>query len=76
MRSSLRSIVAIVVGFLIIGALALAFNVMGALQRRGTAPDWYFVVSLLLVLPYAWIGGRLREREVGRGPTDAVGARA
>ena len=39
-----------------------------SLQRGGTvrmwetAPAWYHVVALVLVIPYAWLGGRLRER--------------
>jgi hypothetical protein len=49
----LRSIVAVVVGLLFIGALAF-----------GT--DALRVVSLALVLPFAWIGGRLRERHAPR----------
>jgi hypothetical protein len=61
---------------MILGVLGLAFNVMGAIQQRGTAPGWYFVVSLLLVLPYAWIGGWLRERELARGPSGAIAASA
>jgi hypothetical protein len=31
-----------------------------------TAPVWYHVASLALVMPYAWLGGRLREIELER----------
>ncbi|HWK90165.1 MAG TPA: hypothetical protein VNP72_09225 [Longimicrobium sp.] len=29
-----------------------------------TAPAWYNLLNLILVMPFAWIGGALREREV------------
>lgn len=50
---------------LVLGALGLAFNIVMAVQFWGTAPAWYFMVALALVMPYAWIGGRLREAQVG-----------
>ena len=57
----LRSIVAVVVGLLFIGAIAF-----------GT--DALRVVSLALVLPLAWIGGRQRERQLERQAPRAVAA--
>lgn len=51
---------------LVLGALGLAFNVAGTIAMWDTAPAWFHVVSLLLVMPYAWIGGRLREVELER----------
>jgi hypothetical protein len=30
---------------------------------------WYHVVQLALVMPYAWLGGRLRERQLERSPS-------
>lgn len=60
---------------LILGALGLAFNVAGTAAMWHTAPAWYHVAALALVLPYAWLGGRLRERELTRprgGRTGAV----
>lgn len=51
---------------LILGALGFAFNLMGALANRGVVPDWYLLVNLALVMPYAWIGGRLREQQLAR----------
>jgi hypothetical protein len=53
---------------LILGVLGLAFNVAGTVAMWATAPAWYHVVSLALVLPYAWLGGRLRERELATAP--------
>lgn len=56
---------------LILGVLGLAFNVAGSIALWDTAPVWYHVVALALVMPLAWIGGRLREIELSRRP--AVG---
>jgi hypothetical protein len=53
---------------LILGVLGLAFNVMGTVVAWGTAPAWYHVVSLVLVMPYAYLGGRLRERQQEHAP--------
>ncbi|HYW49353.1 MAG TPA: hypothetical protein VE861_02035, partial [Gemmatimonadaceae bacterium] len=53
---------------LILGALGLVFNIAGTVAMWSTAPAWYHVISLLLVMPYAWIGGRLREMQVGTAP--------
>lgn len=49
---------------LILGGLGLAFNIVGTIQMWNTAPAWFHVVSLLLVMPYAWLGGRIRERQL------------
>ena len=51
---------------MILGLLGLVFNAAGAATVWDTAPAWYHTVSLLLVLPFAWLGGRLRERELER----------
>jgi hypothetical protein len=52
---------------MILGVLGLAFNVMGSIAAWDTAPAWFHLVSLALVLPFAWLGGRLRERQLARG---------
>lgn len=52
---------------LVLGGLGLAFNVAGTVAMWDTAPAWFHVASLLLVMPYAWIGGRLRQVELARG---------
>lgn len=49
---------------LVLGALGLVFNVVGTIQRWGSAPVWFHVVSLLLVMVWAWLGGWLRERQL------------
>lgn len=51
---------------MILGMLGLIFNIGGTIAVWDTAPAWYFIVSLALVLPYAWLGGMLRERELAR----------
>jgi hypothetical protein len=56
---------------LVLGALGLAFNVAGSAALWETAPVWYHVASLALVMPYAWIGGRLREVELERNGAGA-----
>jgi hypothetical protein len=48
---------------LILGALGLIFNIAGTITFWEVAPAWYHIVSLSLVLPFAWIGGVLRVRE-------------
>jgi hypothetical protein len=51
---------------LILGFLGLAFNVMGAVSTWGERPAWAVLLNLALVLPYAWMGGRLREMQLER----------
>lgn len=48
---------------LILGALGLAFNLVNASAMWSLYPKWYTILSLALVMPYAWIGGWLRERQ-------------
>jgi hypothetical protein len=60
---------------LILAALGLIFQVaMGLMTDAwGRVPTWYNAVALLLVMPYGWIGGRLRERQLeGRQPALAT----
>jgi surface polysaccharide O-acyltransferase-like enzyme len=51
---------------LVLGVLGLAFTIVNALSMWSAAPAWYHVVSVLVVMPYAWAGGRLRELEITR----------
>jgi preprotein translocase subunit SecD len=30
----------------------------------GHVPNWFVIINVLLVLPLAWLGGRLRENEI------------
>jgi hypothetical protein len=57
---------------LVLGALGLVFNIIGVATRWDTAPAWYQILALALVMPYAWLGGRLREQQLAR----AAGAAA
>lgn len=52
---------------LVEGMLGLAFTVAGLATQWGTYPAWYNVLAIAVVMPYAWIGGRLREMQVERG---------
>jgi hypothetical protein len=62
---------------LFLGVLGLIVNVTGTVAMWDTAPAWFHVVSLLLVMPYAYAGGRLREIELARGrPTGSRTAAA
>lgn len=54
---------------LVLGGVGLAFNVAGTVAMWATAPAWYHVLALALVMPYAWLGGWLREREVAAADT-------
>ena len=60
---------------MILGALGLAFNVAGTIAMWDTAPVWFHALALALVLPYAWAGGWLREREESRTGESAARAR-
>ncbi|HEY0153816.1 MAG TPA: hypothetical protein VGB92_17530 [Longimicrobium sp.] len=51
---------------LILGFLGLVFNVIGAVATWGQRPAWAIALNLALVMPYAWIGGRLREQQLER----------
>jgi drug/metabolite transporter (DMT)-like permease len=53
-----------------LGILGLIFSTIGAVTMWSTAPIWYHVVSLALVMPYAWVGGRLRENELKTGTSE------
>jgi hypothetical protein len=50
---------------LILGALGLIVSLITTAKMWNTAPAWYNIVNLVLVMPYAWLGGRLRENEIG-----------
>lgn len=54
---------------LILGVLGLLFNIAGTIALWDTAPAWFHIVSLLLVMPAAWVGGRLREAQLGQPVT-------
>ena len=48
---------------LILGAIALLLSVTATIQLWHSAPAWYHIPAVLLVLPSAWFGGMLFERQ-------------
>lgn len=56
---------------LVLGALGLVFNIMGSIAMWHTAPAWYHLLGLSLVMPYAWLGGRLREAQLAEDSAPA-----
>ena len=52
---------------LILGALGLIATVLGAFETWDKGPEfgpkWYPLVLVVLAMPQAWLGGRLRERQ-------------
>jgi hypothetical protein len=61
---------------LILGALGLIFNLAAVQGMWSLFPHWYTVVSLVLVVPFAWLGGRIRERQLERRGAVAAPAAA
>ena len=61
---------------LILGLIGLVFTAAGTIVLWSTAPAWYNILSLLLVMPYAWIGGRLAERARSPGGPASAASRA
>lgn len=49
---------------LILGLLGLLFNIVGTIMMWHTAPAWFHIVNLILVMPASWLGGRLREAQL------------
>jgi hypothetical protein len=61
---------------LAVGALALAFVVAGSVTRWDLAPRWYHLLSVSLIVPTVWLGGRMRVQEVAVAPRSRVGGTA
>lgn len=57
---------------LLLGWLGLLFNAGGSYATWDTAPAWYHLVSLALVMFWAWLGGRMREQETTTTTTRSV----
>lgn len=58
---------------LILGALGLVLNIAGSAAMWETAPAWYHIAAIAIVMPAAWVGGRIRERQLA-GAGDAFRA--
>jgi hypothetical protein len=52
---------------LILGVLGLVFNIAGTIALWDKMPAWYHILALALVMPAAWVGGRIREQQLARG---------
>ena len=48
---------------LAVGVLGLALNVPSALMLRDTHPTWYLAAGVLTTMLWAWLGGRIAERQ-------------
>jgi hypothetical protein len=51
---------------LVLGVLGLLVNLAGSIALWDKMPAWYHIVALALVMPAAWVGGRIRERQLER----------
>jgi hypothetical protein len=61
---------------LVLGVLGLIFNVVGSSMTWQLYPAWYHVVALILVMPAAWLGGWIAERQLENRPAGLAGAAA
>jgi hypothetical protein len=59
---------------LALGGIALVISLLLVQKTWPMAPAWYNLLNLVVILPYAWIGGRLRERELASPPPLAAAA--
>ncbi|HEY5747947.1 MAG TPA: hypothetical protein VIU12_17880 [Chryseolinea sp.] len=46
---------------LISGFIGLAISIAGAIVMRDQGPSWYAISLVVLALPTAWLGGKLKE---------------
>lgn len=53
---------------LVVGLLGLVLSVAGTVVFWESAPAWYHLTSIALVLPAAWLGGRLRAMQFETHP--------
>lgn len=51
---------------LVMGGLALAMSIPMTIAAWNDTPAWFNVYNLLAVMPYAYIGGRIREMQLER----------
>lgn len=59
---------------LILGALGLVSSLIMVNRAWAMAPAWYNILNLILVMPWAWLGGRLREHEITSSATVTAAA--
>ena len=56
---------------MVLGALGLAAATAGAITMWGVGPAWYPLALVVLAIPCAWAGGKLRAIELRRGAHQA-----
>jgi hypothetical protein len=49
---------------MILGCIGLLLSIVATIVNWKTAPIWYHIIALLLILPAAWVGGEMRERQL------------
>jgi hypothetical protein len=43
------------------GFIGFALSIVGAIVMKNEGPSWYAMALIVLALPSAWLGGKLRE---------------
>jgi hypothetical protein len=63
---------------LILGIVGTVLSIAGALTtwNKGSefGPKWYPIALIVLAVPLAWIGGKLRVKQLQTGPGDELAA--
>lgn len=49
---------------LILGVIGLFVAGAANMMLWGHVPSWFVIINVLLIMPLAWFGGRLRENEI------------
>ena len=50
---------------LVLGIIGLAACITGVVAMWGVGPVWYPIALVVLAMPCAWLGGRLRVMQLG-----------
>jgi hypothetical protein len=50
---------------LVLGGIGLLLGTMGAIAMWDCGPAWYSLAVIGIAMPCAWLGGRVRERQLG-----------
>jgi len=50
---------------LLLGGIGLLLSTLGAIAMWDCGPAWYSLAVIGISMPCAWLGGRLRERQLG-----------
>lgn len=49
---------------MILGAIGLSLTILGSIVMWEKAAPWYTISLILVTLPFTWIGGWIRERQL------------